>query len=198
MTSKEHTDKKQTKTKHTVKPEGEIHHAEKKHDHEHDKVHEKTHEKEKMKEALKASEEKNNELHDKYLRVVAEFDNYRKRTMRERADLIKTAGDEVLKKILPVIDNFERALKAMDQAQDINALKEGVVLIYNHFNDFIQQQGIKEIAALNEPFNIDLHEAVATVPAPSEEQKGKIIDVIEKGYILHDKIIRFSKVVVGE
>lgn len=194
MTSKEQTEKKQAKTKHTVKPEGEMHHAEKKH------VHEKEEESErdKAKEALKASEEKYNELHDKYLRLSAEFDNYRKRSLRERAELIKTAGDEVLKQILPVIDNFERALKAMDQANDVDALKEGVVLIYNNFKDFIQQQGIKEIPALNEPFNLDVHEAVAIIPAPAEEQKGKIIDVVQKGYILHEKVIRFSKVVVGE
>lgn len=194
MTSKEQTEKKQAKTKHTVKPEGEMHHAEKKHVHEK----EEESEKDKAKEALKASEEKYNELHDKYLRLSAEFDNYRKRSLRERAELIKTAGDEVLKQILPVIDNFERALKAMDQANDIDALKEGVVLIYNNFKDFIQQQGIKEIPALNEPFNLDVHEAVAIIPAPAEEQKGKIIDVVQKGYILHEKVIRFSKVVVGE
>jgi len=194
MTSKEQTEKKQAKTKHTVKPEGEMHHAEKKHVHEK----EEESEKDKAKEALKASEEKYNELHDKYLRLSAEFDNYRKRSLRERAELIKTAGDEVLKQILPVIDNFERALKAMDQANDVDALKEGVVLIYNNFKDFIQQQGIKEIPALNEPFNLDVHEAVAIIPAPAEEQKGKIIDVVQKGYILHEKVIRFSKVVVGE
>lgn len=209
MTSKEQTERKQTKTKHPPRPEGEEHHAGKKQpqetvhgsddQHETGKAHEhKAHEKDKIKEALKAGEEKYNELHDKYLRLVAEFDNYRKRTLKERSELIKTAGDEVLKRILPVIDNFERALKAMDQANDVTALKEGVVLIYNHFNDFIQQQGIREIAALNEPFNFDLHEAVATVPAPTGDQKGKIIDVVEKGYILHDKVIRFSKVVVGE
>jgi len=194
MTSKEQTEKKQPKTKHTVKPEGETHDAQKKHVHEK----EQESEKDKAKEALKASEEKYNELHDKYLRLGAEFDNYRKRTLRERTDLIKTAGDEVLKQILPVVDNFERALKAMDQANDIDALKEGVVLIYNNFKDFIQQQGIKEIPALNETFNLEVHEAVATIPAPAEEQKGKIIEVVQKGYILHEKVIRFSKVVVGE
>jgi len=191
MTRKEKLEKDHLKGKQAAKAGSKTTHTEKKpvHDHEH--------EKEKAREALKASEDKYAELHDKYLRLSAEFDNYRKRTLKERTDLIKTAGDDLLKKILPVLDNFERALKAMDQSNDIGALKDGVVLIYNHFTDFIQQQGIKEIPAMNEPFNIDLHEAVTTIPAPSEESKGKVIDVIEKGYILHDKVIRYAKVVVG-
>ena len=191
MTRKEKLEKDHLKGKQAAKAGSKTPHAEKKpvHDHEH--------EKEKAKEALKASEDKYTELHDKYLRLSAEFDNYRKRTHKEKSDLIKTAGDELLKKILPVLDNFERALKAMDQSNDIEALKDGVVLIYNHFSDFIQQQGIKEIPAMNEPFNSDLHEAVATIPAPSEELKGKVVDVIEKGYTLHDKVIRYAKVVVG-
>jgi molecular chaperone GrpE len=185
-------EKKQPKTKHVTKSEGEVASAEKKQAHLHE------HEKEKTLAALKASEEKFQELHDKYLRLSAEFDNYRKRTLKEKTELIKTAGDELLKKILPVIDNFERALKAMDQAHDVNSLKEGVMLIYNHFKDFMQQQGVKEIPALNEPFNLDFHEAVTTIPAPTEELKGKIVDVIENGYTLHEKVIRYAKVVVGE
>ncbi|MBN2273847.1 MAG: nucleotide exchange factor GrpE [Bacteroidales bacterium] len=192
MTSKEKAETKQTKSKHTVKPEREKAHTERKH------AHDQEHEKEKIKAALQESEEKNKELHDKYLRLSAEFDNYRKRTLKEKAELIKTAGDELLIKILPVLDNFERALKALEGANDINALKEGVLIIYNHFKDFIQQQGVKEISALHEPFNIDVHEAVTTIPSPDEELKGKIVDVIEKGYILHDKVIRYAKVVVGE
>lgn len=192
MTSKEKAETKQTKSKHTVKPEREKAHTERKH------AHDQEYEKEKIKAALQESEEKNKELHDKYLRLSAEFDNYRKRTLKEKAELIKTAGDELLIKILPVLDNFERALKALEGANDINALKEGVLIIYNHFKDFIQQQGVKEISALHEPFNIDVHEAVTTIPSPDEELKGKIVDVIEKGYILHDKVIRYAKVVVGE
>jgi molecular chaperone GrpE len=191
MTRKEKLEKDHVKGKQAEKAGSKTTHAEKKSVHDHE------HEKEKAKEALKASEDKYTELHDKYLRLSAEFDNYRKRTHKEKSDLIKTAGDELLKKILPVLDNFERALKAMDQSNDIEALKDGVVLIYNHFSDFIQQQGIKEIPAMNEPFNSDLHEAVATIPAPSEELKGKVVDVIEKGYTLHDKVIRYAKVVVG-
>ena len=191
MKRKEKLEKDQSKGKQAAKAGSKTIHAEKKSVHDHE------YEKEKAKEALKASEEKFGELHDKYLRLSAEFDNYRKRTLKEKMDLIKTAGDELLKKILPVLDNFERALKAMDQSSDIGALKDGVVLIYNHFADFVQQQGIKEIPAMNEPFNSDLHEAVTTIPAASEERKGKVVDVIEKGYILHDKVIRYAKVVVG-
>jgi molecular chaperone GrpE len=191
MTRKEKLEKDHSKEKQAAKVGSKKIHAEKKpvHDHEH--------EKEKAKAALKASEDKVLELQDKYLRLSAEFDNYRKRTLKEKTELIKTAGDELLKKILPVLDNFERALKAMDQSTDVGAVKDGVVLIYNQFKDFIQQQGIKEIPALNEPFSIDLHEAVTTMPASSEELKGKVVDVIEKGYTLHDKVIRYAKVVVG-
>jgi len=192
MTSKEKQEKKQPKAKQATRSESDTPHAEKKHEHEHEL------EREREKAALKAGEEKYHELQDKYLRLSAEFDNYRKRTLKEKTELIKTAGDELLIKILPVVDNFERALKAMEQANDINALKEGVMLIYNHFKDFIQQQGVKEITAMHESFNLDVHEAVTAIPAPSDELKGKILDVIEKGYILHDKVIRYSKVVVGE
>jgi molecular chaperone GrpE len=191
MTRKEKLEKDHSKSKQAAKAGNKTSPADKKTVHEHD------HEKEKAKAALKASEEKYLELHDKYLRLSAEFDNYRKRTLKEKTELIKTAGDELLKKVLPVMDNFERALKALDQSNDIVSLKDGVVLIYNHFKDFIQQQGIKEIPAMNELFNIDLHEAVTTIPAPSEELKGKVVDVIEKGYTLHDKVIRYAKVVVG-
>ena len=192
MTRREKLEKNQPKAKHAKISESKAAHGEKTH------AHDQEHEKEKTKALLKASEEKYHELHDKYLRLSAEFDNYRKRTLKERTELIKTAGDELLKKILPVMDNFERAVKAMEQVNDVDPLREGVLLIYNHFEDFLQQQGIKEIAALNESFNIDFHEAVSTIPAPTEELKGKVVDVIEKGYILHDKVIRYAKVVVGE
>jgi molecular chaperone GrpE len=192
MTRREKLDKKHPNAKHAIKTDSKATHAEKKPSYDHE------HEKEKARAALLASEEKYNELHDKYLRLSAEFDNYRKRTLKEKSELIKTASDELLMKILPVLDNFERALKAMEQTNDVISLKEGVVLIYNHFKDFMQQQGIKEIKALNESFNLDFHEAVTTFPAPSEEMKGKIVDVVEKGYMLHDKVIRYAKVVVGE
>ena len=142
--------------------------------------------------------EKYAELADKNLRLMAEFDNYRKRTLKEKADLIATAGEKVLVNILPFADDFERAVKAMENSDDIQAIKEGVLLIQNKFLSFLQSNGVKEIPTDNETFNVDIHEAVTTFPAPSEEQKGKIIDCVSKGYTLNDKVIRFSKVVVGE
>jgi molecular chaperone GrpE len=135
---------------------------------------------------------------DKYLRLSAEFDNYRKRTLRERMELTKTAGESVMLSILPVIDDFERAMHSIDQGMDFEATKEGILLIYNKFQEFNKQNGISEIEAANKAFDTDLHEALTKIPAPSEEMKGKIIDVIQKGYYLNGKVIRFAKVVVGE
>jgi molecular chaperone GrpE len=157
-----------------------------------------TKEKQKLREELKASDEKNKELQDKYLRLSAEFDNYRKRTLREKAEMIKTASEDLLKKIIPVMDDFERGLIALNTAQDLDAVKQGMNLIYSRFITFLQQNGVKEIDAMNQEFNTDLHEAVTKIPAPDEKLKGKVVDVIEKGYFLHDKVIRYPKVVVGE
>lgn len=137
-------------------------------------------------------------INDKYLRLSAEFDNYRKRTLREKMELTRSAGESVMRNVLPLLDDVERAISSMEQGHDIEATKEGVKLIYNKFKDFTGQNGIKEIEAMGEVFNTDLHEAVTKIPAPSEEMKGKIIDVIQKGYYLNDKVIRFAKVVVGE
>ncbi len=139
-----------------------------------------------------------NELNDKYLRLSAEFDNYRKRTMREKMELTKTAGESILTSILPVVDDFDRALKHMGESDNVEALRDGVVLIYNKFKDYLTQKGVTEIEAINQPFNTDLHEAITKTPAPSPEMKGKILDCMEKGYVLNDKVIRFSKVVVCE
>lgn len=139
-----------------------------------------------------------NELNDKYLRLSAEFDNYRKRTLREKMELTKTAGESILISILPVVDDFERALKHMGESDNIGALRDGVELIYNKFKDYLIQKGVTEIEAINQPFNTDLHEAITNTPAPSPEMKGKILDCVEKGYMLNDKVIRFSKVVVCE
>lgn len=138
------------------------------------------------------------DLNDKNLRLMAEFDNYRKRTLKERSDLIKTAGENILSNMLPLVDDFERALKAMETSEDVNAVKEGVDLIYNKFVAFLMQNGVKAIPTENETFDTDLHEAITTFPAPSEDLKGKIVDCVSKGYTLNDKVIRFSKVVVGE
>jgi molecular chaperone GrpE len=147
---------------------------------------------------LKVFEEKTQELHDKYLRLSAEFDNYRKRTLKEKAELIKTASEDLIIKIVPFVDDIERGIKAMSATQDIEAVKQGMDLIYGRFKDFLQLNGVKEIEALNQDFNTDFHEAVTKVPAADESQKGKVVDVVEKGYMLHDKVIRYPKVVVGE
>ncbi len=139
------------------------------------------------------------EQKDKYLRLSAEFDNYRKRTFREKTDLIKTAGESTLTSLLPVIDDFERARKSMQgDTASLDAVRDGVDLIYNKFCDFLKQNGISEIAAADQDFNTDIHEALTKIPAPTEEQKGKVIDVVQKGYLLNEKVIRFAKVVVGE
>jgi molecular chaperone GrpE len=137
------------------------------------------------------------DLNDKHLRLSAEFDNYRKRTLKEKMELTKTGGENVLKAVLPVIDDFERAMAHIDDAKDIQALKDGVILIYNKFKDFLASQGVTEIEAKEKEFDTDLHEAITKIPAPTEEMKGKVIDCVEKGYVLNEKVIRFSKVVVG-
>ncbi len=147
---------------------------------------------------IETLQQKCEELNDKNLRLMAEFDNYRKRSLKERSDLIKTASESVFVNILPMIDDFERALKATETANDVDALKEGVQLIYNKFIAFLLQNGVKAIPTENEVFNTDLHEAITTFPAPSDDMKGKIIDCATKGYTMNDKVIRFSKVVVGE
>ncbi len=143
-------------------------------------------------------EKKANEWHDKYLRLSAEFDNYRKRTLKEKADLLRLANEDLLKDILPVVDDFERGMDSMDKSEDVDALKEGVHLIHRRFMDFLKQKGIKEIEAIEQPFDIDFHEAMTKIPAPSKDMKGKVVDVIEKGYILNDKVVRYAKVVVGD
>src|SRR4030042_2895986 len=147
---------------------------------------------------LKESDEKMKELHDKYLRLSAEFDNYRKRTLKEKMNLTRLAGEELILNLLPVIDDFEWGIKNLKDSQEINAVKEGMILIYNKFKNFLNQNGVKEIDASEREFNIDLHEAVTKIPAPSEELKGKVVDIIQKGYTLNEKVIRFSKVVIGE
>ena len=155
-------------------------------------------EKQKILEELKASEEKTKVLHDKYLRLSAEFDNYRKRTLREKIELSKYASEDILLNILPVMDDFERALSHMDTSTDCVAMKEGIDLIYGKFIEFLKQNGVKEIESLNCDFNFELHDAVAKVAVEEQEKKGKIVEVLQKGYYLRDKIIRHSKVVVGE
>ena len=135
---------------------------------------------------------------DKYLRLSAEFDNYRKRTLKEKAELILNGGEKSISSILPVVDDFERALKNMETATDVSAVREGVELIYNKFMTVLGQNGVKVIETKEMPLDTDYHEAVAVIPAPDESLKGKILDCVQTGYILNDKVIRHAKVVVGE
>lgn len=144
-----------------------------------------------------ALEAKVAELNDKYLRLYSEFDNFRKRTIREKQELIKTAGEDIFKGILPVIDDFERALKSGLDTTDVKSLQEGVQLIYNKLKHNLQQKGLEQMESIGKDFDPDVHEAVTNVPAPSEDMKGKVIDEVEKGYALNGKIIRFAKVIVG-
>lgn len=143
-------------------------------------------------------EEKLKELSDKHLRLQAEFDNFRKRTLKEKADIIKAGGETVLTGILPVIDDFERAIQALQNVAEDDPGKKGTLLIYSKFREFLKQNNVKEIEALHQPFDVDHHEAMTKIPAPEEKLKGKVVDVIQKGYILNEKVIRYAKVVVGE
>ena len=146
---------------------------------------------------LAAAESKIAELQDKYLRQVAEFDNYRKRTIKEKADLILNGAEKTITAILPVLDDMERALKNMDKMEDVAAVKEGMDLIFQKFVKILGEQGVKRIETENADFNTDLHEAIAQVPALSDEMKGKVIDCVKTGYTLNDKVIRHSQVAVG-
>ena len=147
---------------------------------------------------LAALRQKYEELNDTHLRLRAEFDNYRKRTMREKADLIKMGGEGALKNLLPVIDDFERALQNIPTTEEVKALREGVELIYTKFINYLGQQGVKAIEAVGKPFDTEEFEAIATIPAPQPELKGKVIDCVQTGYVLYDKVLRHARVVVGE
>ncbi len=146
---------------------------------------------------LKEMEAKAAEWNDKYIRLYSEFDNFRKRTTRERAELIKTAGEEVFKAFLSVIDDFERAIKANEHTSDVKAVNEGVHLIYNKMKGILAQKGLETMESKGKPFDADLMEAITHIPAPEEELKGKVVDEVEKGYLLNGKVIRYAKVVVG-
>ncbi|MDR1403220.1 MAG: nucleotide exchange factor GrpE [Tannerellaceae bacterium] len=145
-----------------------------------------------------ALQKKYDELNNSHLRLMAEFDNYRKRTLREKADLIKSGGESALTNLLPVLDDFERALQNIRTAENIDAIKEGMELIYNKFVAYLTQQGVKPIDALGKTFETEMFEAVAIIPAPEHEMKGKVLDSVQTGYTLYDKVIRHAKVVVGE
>lgn len=155
-------------------------------------------EQEKLAQELDELKAKYAQLNDTYLRSRAEFENYRKRSLSEKAELIKNGGERVLVDLLPVIDDFERGLVAMDKAEDIAALKEGMGIVYNKLQSFLKKNGVEAIETQDQPFNTDLHEAIAMMPAPEEGMKGKIIDCTQKGYYLNEKVIRFAKVVVAQ
>lgn len=133
-----------------------------------------------------------------YLFLLAEFDNFRKRTVREKSDLIKNGAEKAMENLLPVIDDFERALQAISTATDVEGVKEGVDLIYNKFVKYLESNGVKAIESTGEDFNTEFHEAVTLFPAQDESQKGKVIDTVQKGYMINDKVLRHSKVVVGQ
>ena len=160
-----------------------------------DKEKSKWQEKEAEIERLKAEKA---ELNDRFLRLFSEFDNYKKRVSKEKLDLIATASEKVIVSLLPIIDDFERAIAANEKVEDINTIKEGFNLIYNKLIQMMKRFDVEEIQAKGEEFNTDFHEAVTHFPAQNEEDKGKVIDVTEKGYKLKDKVIRYAKVVVGQ
>lgn len=138
-----------------------------------------------------------NEANDKYLRLYAEFDNYKRRTAKERVELLQTAGKDVIVSLLTVLDDFERAEKANENAQDIDAIKEGINLIHQKLRTLLTQKGLKEMNSKGTEFDAEIHEAITNIPAPSDDLKGKVIDEVEKGYYLNEKVIRYAKVVVG-
>ncbi len=137
------------------------------------------------------------QANDKYLRLYAEFDNFRRRTIKEREEARKTEGKDVIVALLPVLDDFERAQRAMDKATEVAPVKEGVTLIQNKLKNILGQKGLKEMLSIGNAFDADLHEAITNIPAPTDDLKGKVMDEMEKGYTLNDKVIRFAKVVVG-
>jgi molecular chaperone GrpE len=137
------------------------------------------------------------ELKDKYLRLFAEFENYKKRTIREKVDLMKSAAQDTISALLPVLDDFDRAKKSADDESTEEVFTEGVSLVYNKLYKILQQKGLESMETNGQPFDSELHEAITEIPAPSEDLKGKVVDTIEKGYYLNDKIIRHAKVVVG-
>jgi len=151
----------------------------------------------KIREEMEALQSKLAESHDKYIRLFSEFDNYKKRTSRERVELIKTAASDVVSELLPVVDDFERALASFPADQEPDAIRLGVELVYTKLKGILEKQGLKEIEAMGAPFDTDYHEALTNIPSPDESMKGKVLDVIQKGYMLNDKVIRFARVVVG-
>lgn len=138
------------------------------------------------------------ELKDKNLRQIAEFDNFRRRQAKERIELVQTAGKDIIQSLLVALDDVDRAEKTLETTTDLNIAKEGIALVFSKLRSIMQQKGLKKMEAINEEFNPDLHEAITEVPVPTEAMKGKVVDVLESGYYLNDKLIRFAKVIVGK
>ena len=157
-----------------------------------------TNEADKVSAELAELQKKYDELNNSHLRLMAEFDNYRKRTLREKSELIKNGGENALTQLLPVVDDFERALQNIHKAEDLTGVTEGVDLIYNKFVSYLASQGVKAMEVVGKPFDLDQSEAIATIPAPEEGLKGKVLDCVQTGYLLNEKVIRHAKVVVGE
>ena len=153
--------------------------------------------KEEEKDPLEELQLSYNQLNDKYLRLYSDFENFRKRTAKERLDLMKSGGEDVFKMLLPIVDDFERAQANMDSATDVPSVKEGVALIYNKLTKELEAKGLKPMNATGEVFDSEFHEAITQIPAPEKKLKGKVVDEVEKGYFLNEKVIRFAKVVVG-
>ena len=153
---------------------------------------------EKLQKELDEANEKILTLEDKYLRQVAEFDNYRKRTIKEKAELIKNGGERAIESILPVLDDFERAIQNMSKDENATEMLTGIELIYNKFIGILKQNGLEKIETKGKNFDTDFHEAIAMIPTPDESMKGKVLDCVQTGYTLNDKVIRHAKVAVGE
>ena len=159
---------------------------------------EETNDADKVSAELAELQKKYDELNNSHLCLMAEFDNYRKRTLREKSELIKNGGENALTQLLPVVDDFERALQNIHKAEDLTGVAEGVDLIYNKFVSYLASQGVKAMEVVGKPFDLDQSEAIATIPAPEEGLKGKVLDCVQTGYLLNEKVIRHAKVVVGE
>ncbi|RFS25123.1 nucleotide exchange factor GrpE [Chitinophaga silvatica] len=147
---------------------------------------------------LEKKEQEISELRDKYLRLQAEFDNYRKRTAKEKMELLQTAGKEVIVSLLDVLDDSDRAIKQLENTTDVEAVKDGVKLVFNKLKNTLQAKGLKPMESIDTPFDPDLHDAITEIPAPTPEQSGKVVDVLQPGYYLNDKLIRHAKVIVGK
>jgi molecular chaperone GrpE len=158
----------------------------------------KKHKKDKTSDIIQELGEKLAELNDRHLRLQAEFDNFRKRTLKEKAELIKSGGESVLTAILPIIDDFERALGTMTAVPEDDPTKIGFMLIFSKFRDFLKVNQVMEIEATGKDFDVDMHDAITIIPAPSEDMKGKVVDVIQKGYMLNGRVIRYAKVIIGD